>query len=164
MTLALEIGAAAAWALAVAAIGGALTRLDGWYDALRRPKLQPPDWLFGPAWTLILALAAASAVLAWRAAPDQTARMAVVALFILNGALNILWNVLFFTRKRPDHALIEVVALWLSILAPIVAFQPFAPSASWLLAPYLIWVGFAAYLNLEIVRLNRPFGASVVRT
>lgn len=155
----LEVGAAVGWAVAVAAVGGALTRLDSWYDRLKRPRLQPPDWAFGPAWTIILALAATSALLGWRAAPDDGARTLVVALFLLNGALNILWNVLFFTLKRPDWALVEVVALWLSILAPIVAFQPFSPTAALLLVPYLLWVGFASYLNLCIVRLNTPFGS-----
>lgn len=159
MSLELEIAGGVAWAIAVAGVGGALTRLDAWYDSLKRPKLQPPDWAFGPAWTVILALAATSAVLAWRAAPDEGARTLVVALIVLNGALNVLWNVLFFTLKRPDWALAEVVALWLSILAPMVAFQPFSPTAAGLLLPYLLWVGFASYLNLAIVRLNAPFGS-----
>lgn len=152
--------AAAGWALTVAVVGGALTTLGPWYDALKRPKLQPPDWAFGPAWTIILALAATSATLAWRDAPTPAARTLVVALFALNGALNVLWNVLFFTQRRPDRALVEVVFLWLSILAPIVAFWSFSPTASLLLAPYLVWVGFAAFLNRGIVRLNAPFGSA----
>lgn len=153
-----EIAAVAVlWAVAVAVAGGALTRLDVWYDTLRRPRLQPPDWLFGPAWTLILAMAATAAVLAWTAAPDETSRMLVVALFAVNGALNVLWNVLFFAQKRPDRALAEVAFLWVSILAPMAAFWPWSPTASLLLAPYLVWVGFAAFLNREIVRLNGPF-------
>ena len=159
MTLVWPTLAAVGWALAVAVIGGALTTLGAWYDALKRPRLQPPDWAFGPAWTLILTLAAFSAVLAWRDAPGPATRAAVVALFALNGALNILWNVFFFTRRRPDHALIEVAFLWLSILAPIVVFWPFSLTAALLLVPYLLWVGFAAYLNKEIVRLNGPFGS-----
>lgn len=152
--------AAAAWALVVAFVGGMLTVLGPWYDALKRPKLQPPDWAFGPAWTVILALAALSAALAWRDAPGPGMRAAVVGLFVLNGALNILWNVLFFARRRPDYALVEVVALWLSILAPILVFWPFSRTAALLLVPYLAWVGFAAFLNREIVRLNAPFGSA----
>lgn len=151
--------AAIAWAVAVAAIGGMLTTLGPWYDALKRPSLQPPDWAFGPAWTLILALAALSAVIAWRDAPGAAMRYAVVALFLVNGALNVLWNVFFFTQRRPDRALVEVAFLWLSILAPILTFWPFSRTAALLLAPYLLWVGFASYLNYEIVRLNGPFGS-----
>ena len=152
--------AAVAWALVVAIIGGALTTLGAWYDALKRPKLQPPDWAFGPAWMMIFALSVIAAVIAWRDAPTDGARWGIVALYLVNGALNVFWNVLFFTRRRPDHALVEVVFLWLSILAPIVMFWPFSPTAALLLVPYLVWLSFAAYLNYEIVRLNGPFGSA----
>lgn len=151
--------AAIAWGVVVAFVGGALTTLGAWYDALERPKAQPPDWAFGPAWTVIFALSAIAAVLAWRDASTPGARHAIVALYLANGALNILWNVFFFTRRRPDHALVEVAFLWLSILAPIVVFWSFSQTAALLLVPYLVWVSFAAYLNYEIVRLNRPFGS-----
>ncbi|PZQ16266.1 MAG: TspO protein [Ancylobacter novellus] len=160
MSLVWPAAAAIGWAVTVAVVGGALTTLGPWYDALKRPKLQPPDWAFGPAWTAIFALAALSAVLAWRDAPDEATRRAVVALFVVNGALNILWNVFFFTLRRPDRALVEVAFLWLSILAPIVVFWPFSPTAALLLLPYLAWVGFASFLNYEIVRLNGPFGSA----
>ena len=159
MSLGIEIAAGVGWAFVVAGAGGALTRLDSWYDRLKRPRLQPPDWAFGPAWTIILALAATAGVLAWRAAPDDGARTLVFVLMGANAVLNIVWNLLFFTLKRPDWALVEVAGLWLSIVAPIVAFHPFSPAAAWLLVPYLVWVGFASYLNLGIVRLNAPFGA-----
>lgn len=155
--------AAAAWGVIVAAAGASMTSRDDWYFNLKRPRLQPPDWAFGPAWTVILALAAASAVFAWRDAPDAVSRGVVVALIALNGALNILWNVLFFAQRRPDRALVEVVFLWLSILAPILFFRSFSPTASLMLVPYLLWVGFASYLNLAIARLNAPFGSPAPR-
>jgi tryptophan-rich sensory protein len=72
--------------------------------------------------------------------------------------LNILWSPLFFKLRRPDWALIEVPFLWLSILAPIVLLAPISRTASLLMTPYLVWVSFAAVLNLTIVQLNRPFG------
>jgi tryptophan-rich sensory protein len=65
---------------------------------------------------------------------------------------------MFFTLRRPDWSLIEVPFLWLSILAPIVLLAPISENASLLMVPYLLWVSFAAFLNLTIVRLNRPFG------
>jgi benzodiazapine receptor len=65
-----------------------------------------------------------------------------------------LWSPLFFNLKRPDWALIEVPFLWLSIVALILGMAPFSALASWLLVPYLLWVSFAAFLNLTIVRLN----------
>ncbi|MGI4794393.1 MAG: TspO/MBR family protein [Janthinobacterium lividum] len=144
-------------ALVVTGAGGLLTEIGPWYRQLRKPSWQPPDWLFGPAWTLILALAAWSAADAWVSAPSAGQRMLVVVLYSFNALFHLLWSPLFFKFKRPDWALIEVPLLWLSVLAPMVVVAPFAPLASWLLLPYLLWVTFAAYLNLTIVRLNGPF-------
>ena len=154
-----QIIAAAVWGVVVAGFGAFLTELSPWYYALRKPSWQPPDWLFGPAWTLILGLASISALLAWRAAPDRASRALVAALFVLNGVANLAWSPLFFRLRRPDWALWEVPLLWLSILVPIVLFAPLSRTASLLLLPYLAWVSFAAMLNLTIVRLNGPFGA-----
>src|SRR5262249_48079814 len=119
-----EIVVAALWGIAVAGIGAWLTELSPWYHTLRKPSWQPPDWLFGPAWSVILALASLAAFLAWRNAATSAERITVVVLFVVNGALNILWSPLFFKFRRPDWALIEVPLLWLSILVPIVALAP----------------------------------------
>jgi tryptophan-rich sensory protein len=70
-----------------------------------------------------------------------------------------LWPPAFFNLKRPDWALIEIVFLWLSIVALIVYLGPLVAVAGWLLMPYLVWVTFAAFLNLTIVRMNGPFNA-----
>ncbi|WP_428491255.1 TspO/MBR family protein [Rhodopila sp.] len=153
----LQIIVAAAWGVVVAGFGAFLTELSPWYYTLRKPTWQPPDWLFGPAWTLILGLASVSALLAWRAAPDRASRILIVALFVLNGVANLGWSPLFFRLRRPDWALWEVPLLWLSVLLPIVLLAPISRTASLLLLPYLAWVSFAAFLNLTIVRLNAPF-------
>jgi tryptophan-rich sensory protein len=71
--------------------------------------------------------------------------------------LNVLWSWLFFRARRPDWALAEVGLLWLSIVLLIVLAARASTSAAWLLAPYLLWVAFAAALNLAVVRLNAPF-------
>ncbi|WP_428484729.1 TspO/MBR family protein [Rhodopila sp.] len=154
----LEIVAAVVWGVVVAGLGAFLTELSPWYYQLRKPSWQPPDWLFGPAWTVILALASLSAYLAWRSAGSRDARVLVAVLFLANGIANLLWSPLFFRLRRPDWALIEVPFLWLSILAPIVLLAPISRTASLLMVPYLAWVSFAAFLNLTIVRLNTPFG------
>jgi tryptophan-rich sensory protein len=154
-----EICVAAAWGIIVAAGGAALTELSPWYYTLRKPSWQPPDWLFGPAWTVILGLASLSAFLAWRSAPDRTTRLVIAALFLANGLANLVWSPLFFKFRRPDWALWEVPLLWLSILALVLFLLPISRTASFLLLPYLLWVSFAAVLNLTIVRLNGPFGA-----
>lgn len=148
---------AAVAAVAVAGVGAFLTEIGPWYRSLVQPRWKPPDWLFGPAWTVIFLLIAWAGVRAWEDAPDVASQRCVLALFTLNGVLNILWSLFYFRMHRPDWALYEVVPLWLSILLLIVAFAGWSPTASWLLAPYLVWVTFAAVLNRATVRLNGPF-------
>lgn len=148
---------AALAALAVAALGGLATEIGPWYRGLEQPWWNPPDWLFGPAWTLIYALTALAGVDAWQAARDAGQRRVLAVLFITNGTLNILWSLLFFRLRRPDWALFEVVALWLSILALIVYCGRLRRRTIALLLPYLLWVSFAALLNASVVSLNAPF-------
>lgn len=151
--------AAAAVALLVAALGGAVTDTGDWYQALKKPSWQPPGWLFAPAWTLIYALTAASFVVAWRHARDPRLRRLIIQLFAINAFFNVAWSVLFFHFRRPDWALLEVALLWLSILMLIVLLARISRTASRLLVPYILWVSFAAILNLAVVRLNYPFQA-----
>ena len=148
---------AALAAMAVAGIGGLMTDIGPWYLGLVKPSWQPPDWLFGPAWTLIFSFAAASGVIAWRAAPNQASREWMLALFALNAFLNVSWSLLFFKLKRPDWALMEVGFLWLSVALLMVVLGRYSRKASLLLAPYLVWIAFAAALNWATVRLNGPF-------
>ncbi len=146
---------AAGITLSVLAVGGAMTNVGQWYQDLRKPSWNPPNWLFGPAWTVILSLAAWAGVLAWSHAGTPDQRLTVTVLYGINIVFHLLWSPLFFNLRRPDWALIEVPFLWLSVLALVVGLAPLSHRASMLLLPYLLWVAFAAYLNLTIVRLNR---------
>ena len=112
---------------AVGFIGGLMTEVGPWYEHLRFPKLRPPNWLFGPAWTTIYVLIAIAGVLAWKNASDPGLRWLLLGLFLVNGALNVLWSPLFFKFKRPDWALIEVAPFWLSIVALIVCLYAIRP-------------------------------------
>lgn len=143
-------------AIVTGGLGGLATDIGPWYFGLVKPAWQPPDWLFGPAWTTIYVLTGIAGVRAWRLGDSVQRRRFLLAL-LANIALNILWSVLFFTMKRPDWALVEVVPLWLSVLLLIVLVRGYARLSAVLLLPYLAWVGFAAYLNWTIVKLNAPF-------
>lgn len=155
--LARPVAVAAGAALLLAVLGGLATSTGPWYDALATPPWKPPDWLFAPAWTMIFALAAISGVTAWRAAPDRGVRERILLAFAANGFLNVLWSLLFFRLHRPDWALYECIALWLSIVVMIRVVGPHSRIAGWLLVPYLLWVVFAGVLNWAIVDLNAPF-------
>ena len=144
--------------VAVLGVGGFMTTVGGWYETLNKPSWNPPNWAFGPAWTLILGLAAWAGVLAWTHASGLRDQLHVSLLFGANIGLHMLWSPLFFNLKRPDWALIEVPFLWLSILGLMIGLAPLSSLAAWLLAPYLVWVSFAAVLNAVIVRMNAPFG------
>jgi tryptophan-rich sensory protein len=153
--------AAGALAIFVATLGGSLTDLGPWYQELRKPAWQPPGPAFGIIWTVVFACAAASGVMAWTRMDRGPAREWLLGLFALNGFLNVLWSLLFFRLQRPDFALWEVGALWLSIVLLIVYVARRSPISAWLLSPYLVWVSIAAVLNYEVVRLNGPFGAGL---
>jgi tryptophan-rich sensory protein len=145
-------------AVVVLGLGGLMTDIGDWYRNLSKPSWNPPNWLFGPAWTAILGLAGWSGVLAWTHAQGVGPHGRLAVLFGATIVLQLLWSPLFFKLKRPDWALIEVPFLWLSILALMIGVAPLSSLAAWLLAPFLAWVAFATVLNFVIVRLNAPFG------
>jgi len=144
-------------AMAVGGLGALMTDLGNWYHTLNKPSWEPPDWAFGPAWTLIFALAALSAAYAWRGAKTRADRETIILLFVMNAFFNVLWSALFFRLERPDWALVEAVFLWLSVLVPMLYLKRYSSTASYLLVPYLLWVTFATYLNYTIVQLNPQF-------
>lgn len=138
-----------------AALGGIVTgpAIGGWYQTLVKPAWQPPNWLFGPVWTVLFAMMAVSAWLIWKQMGLQAAAVPLT-LFAIQLALNVAWSWIFFGFHRPDLAFLEILLLWLAIAATMVAFFDRSQLAGWLLIPYLAWVTFAAVLNFTIWRLN----------
>lgn len=151
------VATAACAAIAVAAIGATLTDLGPWYQSLKEPSWKPPDAAFGPIWTAIFAMAAAAGVIGWRAERSPHGRQWLLGLFAANGFFNILWSLVFFKLHRPDFSLVEVGALWASILILILFLYRRATLAGLLMVPYLIWVSIAAALTYQVVVLNGPF-------
>lgn len=151
------VATAAVAAMAVAGLGALMTDLSPWYYALEQPSWKPPDWLFGPAWTLIFALCAIAGCRAWLGMESASLREWMLVAFAANGCLNLTWSLLFFRLQRPDLALYEVALLGLSIVVLIGILSRHSWANAALLLPYLLWVGFASLLNLAVVRLNGPF-------
>ncbi len=120
-----------------------------WFEALRKPAWNPPNWVFAPVWTALYAMMAVAAWLVWR-----TGARAPLACWLVQLALNAAWSWLFFGLERPDLAFVDIVVLWLAIAATLVTFAPVSRPAALLLAPYLAWVTFATVLNGTIWRLN----------
>ena len=139
--------------LGAAGLGSLLTTpaLRPWYAGLSKPRWTPPNWLFGPVWTILFIAMAIAAWLVWRKV-DLTA--APMQLFLLQLLLNVTWSALFFRIRSPGLAFAEIVILWFAILATSIEFGRAVPAAGWLLLPYLIWVSYAGALNFSIWRLN----------
>ena len=135
----------------VVALSGAVFRPGAWYEGLAKPRWRPPNWLFGPAWTVLYICIAVSGWLAWRKAGWGPA-MAVYGVQLL---LNAGWSGVCFGLRRLDWAFGELVLLWLSIALTIAMFAPVSTAAALLLAPYLAWVTFAGLLNLTLWQMNR---------
>ena len=138
-----------------AASAGAIFRPGEWYRRLDKPRWRPPDWLFAPVWTLLYAMIASSGWLVWREKGLADASVPLTA-YAVQLVLNAAWTPIFFGLRRPGLAAIEIAILWASIVATIFFFYPVSPSAAGLLVPYLVWVSFAAALNISIWRRNPP--------
>ena len=128
--------------------------LGKWYDSLTKPWWNPPSWIFGPVWTVLYILMAISLWRVWLRAPEKDVRWAV-GLFLVHLIFNAAWSGIFFALQRPGWALVEIVILWLLILALIHVFRQISLFAACLLVPYFLWVSFATLLNGSLYWLNR---------
>jgi benzodiazapine receptor len=139
--------------LAVGALGGWITAISvkTWYPLLNKPGFTPPDWLFGPVWTVLYVLMGIAAWRVWRAGARTREAL---ALFALQLALNLAWSVVFFGLHRIGMAVGVIVLLEAAILVTVAAFRRIDRLAAALLVPYALWVGFAAVLNIAVWRLN----------
>jgi len=134
------------------AIGGLFTAssVSTWYVELTKPSFNPPSWIFGPVWTILYLLMGISLYLVWIKKYDKPA----FVVFGVQLVLNALWSILFFGLKVPLYAFIEIVFLWVAILMTIIYFYRINRTSAYLLIPYILWVSFAAVLNLSIFLLN----------
>ena len=138
------------------AIGSYFTfpSIGGWYAALARPAFAPPNWLFGPVWTLLFLFMAIAAWRVWRLGWQRPGVRLSLGWYLAQLTLNVLWSMAFFWLHSPYLALWVIIALWLSIFYTIFCFMRLDKPAAWLLAPYLAWVSFASILNYALWLLN----------
>lgn len=130
------------------------TALDTWYPTLVKPSFTPPPALFGIVWTALYILMGISAYLVFRQAGKKKGIRNALYVFGIQLVLNALWSVLFFGLRSPLLGLIEIIVLLFAIAFTIHKFYPISRAAAWLLAPYLLWAGFAAVLNYYFWILN----------
>ncbi len=128
--------------------------VTSWYAGIVKPALNPPSWVFGPVWTILYLLMGIAAFLIWRNGWEKKEVRAALGVFFIQLVLNASWSVIFFGLQDPGAALLEIIFLWLAIIATIAAFSKISRPAVWLLVPYILWVSLAAYLNYSIWILN----------
>lgn len=149
--------------VAVAIVAGVASRFrpGAWYAALRKPPWTPPNRVFGPVWTVLYVLVAVAGWEIFSRAPGTAPK----ALWIAQLVLNALWSWAFFGRRAVVCALANVLALAGTVAALVVLVHASAPLATWLLAPYLVWILYAASLNAGVAVLNRavPQGRAAPR-
>lgn len=142
--------------LAVGYIGSIFTSGsidDGWYASLNQPSFNPPSSVFGPVWTVLYVLMGISLYMVWKEVPGRK-RENALGVFTLQLLLNFLWTLFFFYFKDIEIALLDIIALWISIVIMIWLFFRVKQVAAWLNIPYLLWVSFATALNITYYILN----------
>ena len=139
--------------MAAAGIGTlASVNADTLYGQLQQPAWAPPAWIFGPVWTLLYLMMAIAAWLVWRG--GLHANRSALTLYGVQLVLNCLWSWLFFGWRQGAWAFVDIVILWILILATLVSFWRIRPLAGALLVPYLVWVSFATALNFAVWQMN----------
>jgi len=138
---------------AAALIGSYATfpSIPTWYATLNKPFFNPPNWIFGPVWTVLYLMMALSLYLIWKQNADNKDAISWFGFQLL---LNSVWSIAFFGFQSPSCGLGIIILLWLAILITIIKFYKLSKPAAWLLIPYLLWVSFASILNLSIVLIN----------
>ena len=127
--------------------------IENWYTTIQKPSLTPPDWVFGPVWTLLYILMGVAFYFFWSTKTEKSKKTGF-AFFFTQLLLNFLWSFFFFNLHNPILALIDIVLLIIAILGTMYLFFKVSANAVYLLIPYLLWVCFATWLNYQIIVMN----------
>ena len=139
----------------LAGVAGSLVTLPSvgsWYSSLAKPDISPPNWVFGPVWVALYALMGIAAGLVWNSSDKR--KTFALKVYGAQLCLNVLWSLVFFGLRSPGLAFINIIALWLAIVAAMAAFNKISKSSMLLLVPYIAWVTVAMFLNYSIWILN----------
>lgn len=131
-----------------------VSAIPTWYATLAKPVFSPPNWVFGPVWTVLYALMGISAYIVWSKGTKNKKIRIAMAYFVIQLVCNFFWSILFFGFRSPVMGLVDIIILWFFIIRTIQKFFPVSRVAAYLLVPYFLWVSFATALNIAIVILN----------
>ena len=124
-----------------------------WYAQLQKPVFNPPNYLFGPVWTMLYVLMGISVYLILQS-KDKKRKNWAISIFIFQFSLNLLWSPLFFYFQQIAWAMVDIILMWFGIFFMLIIFYKINKKAALLQIPYLLWVSFASALNFYIWQLN----------
>lgn len=153
-SLVLKISICVLLCLALGLLSGFSTveSINNWYRFINKPVWNPPNWLFGPVWTLLYVMMGIALALVWHTKHQNKKR--AVTFFVIQFALNIAWSFIFFNLHAIGLAFAEIMIMFILIAFTMAAFYKISKPAAWLMIPYLTWVSFATVLNGSIWYLN----------
>jgi tryptophan-rich sensory protein len=154
---AITLGVFTGFAFLIGGVGGTATRsaLESWYPTLEKSALNPPNAAFPIAWTILFLFMGIAAWLVWREGyrePETVKRG--LRLYFIQLIFNLTWSVVFFGMQSPLGGLVVIVPFWLLIIHMALEYRKVSEPAFWLTVPYILWVGFAGYLNFMVFILN----------
>lgn len=135
-------------------LGSAATveNMEPWYEGLNKPSFNPPDWIFGPVWTLLYTLMAFSLYFVMEKKTPAAKRASVF--FVIHLFVNAAWSFVFFGMHQISWALGVIAVMWMMILISMILNYRVNKVSAYLLLPYLLWVSFAGVLNWSVLALN----------
>ena len=139
--------------LGIASGFSTIQSIKDWYQFLIKPSFNPPNWIFGPVWTILYVMMGISLAMIWHASHIQKNR--AILLFTIQFIFNLAWSFLFFNCHLLGIAFIEILLMGYFIVSTIISFYKINKVAAYLLIPYLCWVCFATVLNGTIWFLNK---------
>lgn len=145
--------------LCVELLAGLLTAqgTGEWYQLLEKPSWTPPAWIFAPVWTVLYLMMAIAFFIVWKKRHLPSAKgwfSLATTLFLLQLFFNLIWSGLFFTLKSPLLGMIDIIVLSITLFFTVYVFAKFSKWAAILMVPYLLWVLYAASLNIALWKLN----------
>jgi translocator protein len=155
MKKAIQLIASILLCLSIGALSGIATAsgVKTWYIDIIKPVFNPPNYIFAPVWTVLYFLMGVSFYLILQV-PKSVEKSKAIRLFFLQLTLNFAWSFLFFKFHLIGIAFIEIILIWLAVLAMILQFYKLNEWATKLQIPYLLWLSFATILNASIWWLN----------
>jgi translocator protein len=128
--------------------------IQGWYSTLVKPSFNPPNYLFGPVWTILYIMMGIACYIIWNSKAKESFKRTALLIYAIQLALNFSWSIFFFYLENPAAALVIIILMVIMIATTMFWFKKISSMAAWLLVPYICWVSFATALNFTIWQLN----------